>query len=98
MDMSLMEKVRTMLSGAGLRQEFWAIAIHTACYLKNRSPTSTLVDKTLHEVWSGKKSSFAHLIVFGCDAFMDVTKEKRSRLDNKAEKCIIVGYKDGIKC
>ena len=28
---------------------------------------------------------------------MHVTKEKRSKLDNKEEKCIFVGYKDGIK-
>ena len=28
---------------------------------------------------------------------MHVPKEKRSKLDNKYEKCIFVGYKDGIK-
>ena len=74
-----------------------AVAIDTTCYLKNRSPTSTLVDKTPHEVWSDKKPFIAHLRVFGCDAFMHVPKEKRSKLDNKAKKCIFVGYKDGIK-
>ena len=52
-----------------------------------------MVDKTPHEVWSGKKPSITHLRVFGCDAFMHVAKEKRSKLDNKAEKCIFVGYK-----
>ena len=26
--------------------------------------------------------------VFGCDAYVDVPKEKRKKLDNKAEKCI----------
>ena len=75
MNRSLMEKTRSMLSGAGLGQEFWALAVDTACYLKNRSPTSTLVDKTPYEVWSGQKPSFAH----------------------PTEKCIFVGYKDGIK-
>jgi hypothetical protein len=92
-----MEKERSMLSGARLEHEFWAIVVDTACSLKNQSPTSTRVDKTPHEVWSGKKPSIAHLRVFGCDAFMHVPKEKRSKLDNKAEKCIFVGYKDGIK-
>ena len=53
MNRSLMEKARSMLSGAGLRQEFWEVALDIACYLKNRSPTSTLVNKTPHEVWSG---------------------------------------------
>ena len=28
---------------------------------------------------------------------MHVPMEKRRQLDNKAEKCIFVGYKDGIK-
>ena len=86
-----------MLSGSSLAQEFWEITIDTTCYLKNWSPTSTLVDKTPCEVWSSKKFSVAHLIFFGCDAFVHVPKDKRSKLDNKAEKCIFIGYKDGVK-
>ena len=75
-----------------------AVVVNTACYLKNRSPTLALVNKTPHEVWSGKKPSIAHLKVFVCDAFMHVPKEKMRKLDNKEKKCIFVGYKDGIKC
>ena len=86
-----------MLSGAGLEQEFWAEVVSTACYLVNRSPSSALDDTTPHEVWSGKKPSLQHLRVFGCDAYVHVPKEKRSKLDNKAEKCIFIGYKDGVK-
>ena len=65
--------------------------------MKNRSPTLALVDKTPHEVWSGKKPSITHLKIFGCDSFMHVPNEKMSKLDNKVEKCIFVGCKDGIK-
>ena len=93
MNKSLMEKARSMLSGAGLGQELWALAVDTACYLKNRSPTSALVDKTPYEVWSGQKPSVAHLRVFGCEAFMHVPKEKRSKLDNKAENASLLGTK-----
>ena len=85
MNGSLMEKAMSMLSGLGLGHEFWVVAIDNACYLKTWSPTSALVDKNPHEVWSGKKHSIAHLKVFGCDAFMHVPKEKRSMMDNKAE-------------
>jgi hypothetical protein len=61
------------------------------------SPSSTLVNTTPNEVWSGKNSSVAHLKVFGCDAFAHVPKEKRIKLDKKAVKCIFIGYKEGMK-
>ena len=61
------------------------------------SPSSVLVDTTPHEVWSGKNPSVACHKVFGCDAFVHVPKEKRSKMDKKAVKCIFIGYKEGIK-
>ena len=71
--------------------------METTCYLVNRSPTSALIDKTPQEVWTGKKPSIKHLNFFGCDAYVHVPKDKRSKLDNKAEKCICISYKDGMK-
>ena len=71
--------------------------METACYLVNRSPSSALEDKTPHEVWTSKKPSLSHLRVFGCDAYVHVPKEKRTKLDNKSERCIFIGYKDGLK-
>eukprot|EP00253_Pinus_taeda_P028199 PITA_28199 len=72
-------------------------AVETSCYLVNRSPSSTLQDKTSHEVWTGKKPSVSHLRVFRCDAYVHVLKEKRTKLDSKSKKCIFIGYKDGLK-
>ena len=69
----------------------------TTCYLVNRSPSSVLGDKTPQEVWTGKEPSLTHLKVFGCNAYFHVPKENRSKLDKKAEKCIFIGYKDGLK-
>jgi hypothetical protein len=66
--------------------------VDIACYLVNRSPSSLLVNKNPHEAWTGKKPSLKNLKVFGCDAYVHVPKEKRSKLDN-----IFVGSKDGIK-
>jgi len=56
-----------------------------------------LEDKTPQEVWTGKKPSLSHLRVFGCDAYVHVPKEKLTKLDIKSEKCIFIGYKDGLK-
>eukprot|EP00253_Pinus_taeda_P013710 PITA_13710 len=87
-----------MLSGVGLGQEFWVEAVDTACYLVKRSPLSASNDKTPQEVWMGKKPSLSHLRVFGCDAYVHVPKEKRTKLDSKSEKCIFNGeVKDVIK-
>ena len=72
--------------------------METTYYLVNQSSPSTLIDKTLHEVWTGKKPFIRHLKFFGCDAYVHVPKEKMSKLDNKVEKCIFIGYKYGMKC
>jgi hypothetical protein len=92
-----MDKARSMLSGVGLAQELWVEALNIAKYLLNMSPSSTLVDMTPHELWSGKKPLVSHLKVFGCDAFVNVPKENRSNLYKKEVKCIFIGYKEGMK-
>ena len=66
--------------------------METTCYLVNRSPSSVLEDKTTHEVWTDRKPCLPHLRVFGCDAYVHVPKEKRTKLDSKYERCIFIGY------
>jgi hypothetical protein len=97
MNKTLIGKARSMLSGVGLAQEFWAKEVDTAKYLLNMSPSSVLFDMTPHEVWLGKNPLVSHLKVFGCDSFMHVPKKKRSKLDKKAFKCIFIGYKEGME-
>jgi hypothetical protein len=67
-----------------------------ACYLVKKSPSLALDDKTPQEVWYGKKPSLTHIKVFGCDAYVHVPKENKSKLYKKDEKCIFIGYKDGL--
>jgi hypothetical protein len=86
-----------MLSGVELGQEFWAKEMGTTCYLVNQSPSSTLYQKTPHEVWTGKKPSLTHLMVFSCNAYVHVPKENECKLNKKDEKCIFIEYKYGLK-
>jgi hypothetical protein len=58
---------------------------------------STLVDKTPHDAWDGKRTSIVHLRVFGFDAFVEIPRERRQKLDSKLEKYIFIGYKVGVK-
>jgi hypothetical protein len=80
-----------------VRTRVWTEVVGTACYLVNQSPSSSLDGKTPHEVWTGKKPSLTHLMVFGCDAYAHVPKENTSKIDKRDEKCIFIGYKDGLK-
>jgi hypothetical protein len=93
MNKMLMDKERSMLSGVRLTKELWAEAVDIEKYLLNMSHSLALVDTTPNEVWSGKKPLFSHLKVFGCDEFVHVPKEKRSKMEKKAVKCIFIGYK-----
>jgi hypothetical protein len=96
-NMTLMEKTCCMLSGVELGQEFWEEEVGTIGYLVNQSPSSTLDEKTPHEVWTSMKPSLTHLKVFGCEAYVHVPKGNMSKLDKKVEKCIFMGYKYGLK-
>lgn len=56
---------RRMLKAKSMPKEFWAEVISCAVYLSNKSPTSSVKDETLQEVWSEMKANVNHLRVFG---------------------------------
>lgn len=66
MNKTLMETVRSMLADAKLPQKFWAEALSTAVYLRNRSPTKSVKEMTPFEAWTGEKPKVDHLRIFGC--------------------------------
>ena len=47
MNRTLLEKVRCMLSNAGLGKVFWAEEISYACYLINRLPSAAIEENTI---------------------------------------------------
>ena len=89
---TLMEAVRAMLFGSHLPQRFWAEALTTAVYLRNRSPTKGNEGSTPHEALMNVKPKVNHLRVFGCVAYSHISKEERHKLDPKAKKCVLLGY------
>jgi hypothetical protein len=97
MNMTLLERARSMLSNANLQQELWAEVVATTCYLVNRSPSTTIECKIPEEVWTGHPCNYSNLKVFGCDAYALIPKHQRSKLDPKSKRLIFVGYGDGIK-
>lgn len=94
---TLVETTRSMLIDAKLPQQFWAEALSTAVYLRNRSPTKAVDGMTPCEAWTRKKPEVAHLRVFGCEAYAHIPKDERRKLDPKATKCILLGYGEETK-
>ena len=50
-----------MMIDAKLPKKFWAEAVLTAVYLKNRSSSKCLGDMTPYEAWYGCKPIVSHL-------------------------------------
>ena len=92
MNRTLVETTRSMLGYSKLPHKFWAEALSTAVYLRNRSPTKAVEEMTPFEAWVGEKPNVGHLRTFGCVAYAHVAKDERKKLDSKARGCIFLGY------
>ena len=88
---------RSMLKSKRMPKEFWAEAITCAVYLNNRSPTKKLMQMTPQEAWSGRKPNIYHLRVLGSIGYDHVNNETRSKLDDKSEKLVFIGYAKNSK-
>jgi len=93
----IMEHIGCKMDNARHSKKFWAFAVSLAVYLENRTPMRSVVGKTLHEDWHGRKPSSKHLRVFRCFAFVHVPKEKRKKLDYRATPGIFIGYSISTK-
>ena len=72
--------------------KFWANYIDTVVYLINRGSSSSLDGGIPEEAWTGKKVNYSFLKPFGCEAFVHINKENRTKLEAKSNKCTFIGY------
>ena len=94
---TVVEKGRCLLFDAKLEKKFWAEAVNTAAYLRNRSIAAGLNNKTPYEVWNDLKPDLRHLKIFGSTVMVHVPQNKRRKFDKKSEKMILVGYGETVK-
>ena len=63
---TVMELVRAMLHHKNVDKRYWAEALFTACYIRNRVTSRGIPsDTTPFELFKGSKPKLAHLRVFG---------------------------------
>ena len=93
MNRTLCEAARCMLHHANLSKKYWAEAVATAAYVRNRLPTASHKNNvTPYEKWYGRKPTLDHMRVFGCAAYAHVLAQLRRKLDKKCQKLRFVGY------
>lgn len=88
---TIMNMVRSMLSGKKVPKCFWPEAVNWIVHVLNRSPTLVVKDKTPEEAWSNHKPTVHYFRVFGCVAHVLVPEAKRKKLDDKSIKCVMLG-------
>lgn len=92
---TLVERVRAMLYESGLSKRFWAEAVKTACWVRNRSPVKGAAVTPYERMW-GRQPDVSRMRVFGCRAFAFVPAELRKKLDPVSKPGIFVGYDNEV--
>ncbi|GAQ93102.1 hypothetical protein KFL_012990020 [Klebsormidium nitens] len=95
-DAGLGGEARALLEDAGLGGEYWAEAMVTANYTRNRVPSS-VHGKTPYEMFYGERPDLSHMRVFGARAYIHVPKENRKKLEPVSERGVFLGYVPNAK-
>ena len=83
-------------SDSNLPPSLWTESVKAAAYLKNRTPTRTLKEKTPYEMWYGMKPDLYHLRELGCGAWVHIPGDN-PKIYNRSVECILVGYSETSK-
>ncbi|TXG46650.1 hypothetical protein EZV62_011029 [Acer yangbiense] len=89
---TVIEMARCLIAEKKLSKSFWAEAVHTSVYILNRLATKAVQGMTPLEAWTGLKRSVKHIKVFGSICYTHVADVKRTKLDEKAQLGIFIGY------
>ncbi|GKE57051.1 retrovirus-related pol polyprotein from transposon TNT 1-94 [Tanacetum coccineum] len=94
---TLIEAARTMLADSLLPIQFWAEAVHTACYVLNRVLVTKPQMKTPYELLMGKSPNISFMKPFGCPLTILNTMDHLSKFEGKSEEGYLLGYSTNSK-
>jgi transposase InsO family protein len=94
---SLLDITRCLLIDKQLPGNLWGEAVKATADILNLCSTKRHPDKTLEELFNGKKPSISHLRIFGSPAFAHIPKTSRSKLDPRSEKVVLLSFDEGAK-
>lgn len=94
---TLVEMARCLMIQSGLAASFWAEAISTANYLRNRCPSKPLNGITAFEKWHKRRPDIRHLKVFGTRAFILDKALGKDKFAPRSREGIFLGYSQESK-
>nr|GEV43563.1 ribonuclease H-like domain-containing protein [Tanacetum cinerariifolium] len=89
---TLIEAARTILADSLLPISFWAEAVNTACYVKNKVLVTKPHNKTPYELLLGRSPSIGFMRPFGCPVTILNTLDPLGKFEGKADEGFLVGY------
>lgn len=93
MNRTLMDCVRSLLQTAKLEKKFWAEALATAVYVRNRVTSRSLPKNvTPYHLWMDKSPDLSYLRVFGSKCWYVIPKSKVKKLDARSKEGLMMGY------
>ena len=93
-----MNLVRSMLHHRNVPKCFWAEALATAVYVRNRVTSSSLPsDITPYHLWHKDTPNVGHLRVFGCKCWYTLPLGSVRKLDIRGKPAVFVGYAEWCK-
>lgn len=89
---TLLDMTRSMLRSACLPHKFWAEAVTTAAYVRNRTCHSGIENEIPIAVWTRRKPGVQHLKISGSLAYAWLPRQGKGKLDNRAVEYVFIGY------
>jgi len=98
MNRTLLDLTRAMLHHKNMDKIFWAEALTTAVYIRNRVTSRALSPNlTPHHLWHGKAPMLSNLRVFGSRCWYTIPRKKVKKLDHRAAEGMMCGYSKSSK-
>jgi len=92
MNRTIMERARCTRLHVGLPLQFCVVVVDVVVYLINKGPSSSLDGGILEEACTSEKVNYSFLKTFGCEAFVHINKENKTKLEAKSKKCTFIRY------
>lgn len=92
-----MNMVRCLLTEKEIPKTLWVEAANWTNHVINISLTKSVKEMVTEEKWSGLKPRVDYFRLFGSIAHVHIPEQKRTKLDDRSRKCILIGVSDESK-